>query len=237
MAAMGERFVVHAVRADRFTDPENARLLYLAAGGLAVAGLVLLAVTVWWWRSSRVESPVLAPLEVMGWRRWTRSTWSERKRLVDEVRPDDSLALSDAPIPPEEIDLRTLVAATPESFDDLREGYEAPVAVGSLAAVAPESQLDAVFAEDVVAGVGCADEVFADDGAVVDVGADAGLDADHSEQLDLGLASMVHRLEFIADGHIDADDEPEGSEAESGDDVDVGEQLAMTLDPLLRGTT
>jgi hypothetical protein len=226
MAAIGEGFVMHAVRAERFTDPDNARLLYLAAGGLALAGLVLLAVTVWWWRSSRVESPVLAPLEVMGWRRWAKSTWSERKRLVDQVRPDDSLALSDAPIPPEEIDLRQLLATTPESFDDLRDGYEAPHVPAALAAAEP-------------------DAVFADDGAVVDVAAAgaAPFDADHSEQLDLGLASMVHRLAFIADGHVDSDDDELDANAEldaneaSRPALDVGEQLAMTLDPLLRGTT
>jgi hypothetical protein len=236
MAAIGERFVMHAVRAERFTDPDNARLLYLAAGGLALAGLVLLAVTVWWWRSSRVESPVLAPLEVMGWRRWAKSTWSERKRLVDQVRPDDSLALSDAPIPPEEIDLRQLLATTPESFDDLREGYEAPHVPAALATAEPEPEPDAVFA---------------DDGAVVDVAAAGGapFDADHSEQLDLGLASMVHRLAFVADGHVDSDDdeldakgEPDGNaepdaNGASRPALDVGEQLAMTLDPLLRGTT
>ena len=49
-----------------FQDPHNARLLYLASGGLLLLGLALGIGTWLWWRSSKVEHPALGPLEVIG---------------------------------------------------------------------------------------------------------------------------------------------------------------------------
>jgi hypothetical protein len=50
----------------------------------ASAGLA--ALTWWFWRNARLESPVLAPLEVMGERRFRRASEDRRQALLDEVR-------------------------------------------------------------------------------------------------------------------------------------------------------
>ena len=58
--------LVAVLLADDFTDPEHERLIYLAAGGLVLLGVVLAVVTVMWWRGTKGEHAALAPLEVMG---------------------------------------------------------------------------------------------------------------------------------------------------------------------------
>lgn len=68
-----------------------------------VAGLFLLAsaglvgLTVWFWRNATLESPVLAPLEVMSERRFRKATEEDRARMLDSVR---SLA-AERPMPSE----------------------------------------------------------------------------------------------------------------------------------------
>jgi hypothetical protein len=108
-----------------FTDPKNERLVLLAAGGLAVVGLLLLSATVVWWRNSRVEHPALAPLEVMSARRFGKAADGEQRRLLDSARPEGSKPLAVAE--PERVDLRTS-AAVDENFDDLRDAQAAAVA-------------------------------------------------------------------------------------------------------------
>jgi hypothetical protein len=49
-----------------FTDPHNARLLWISAGGLFAVGLLLTVGTVLWWRRAGSEHPALAKLEAMG---------------------------------------------------------------------------------------------------------------------------------------------------------------------------
>jgi len=51
---------------------------------VASAGLGVL--TLWFWRNSRLESPVLAPLEVIGERRFKKAPEDQRDRLLAEVR-------------------------------------------------------------------------------------------------------------------------------------------------------
>lgn len=57
-------------------------------GGLVVLGLVLLAVTVIFWRSAVEDPEVLAPLEVMADRRFARADESRRLALLNQVRPE-----------------------------------------------------------------------------------------------------------------------------------------------------
>lgn len=108
------------VLAGSLTESEASRRVYLAAGGLALLGLLLLVGTVWWWRTTRNEHPALAPLEVMGARRWRRAGDPERQRLVDGVRPEG--AEVGAPVvEPEPVDLAALAVGDHAGFDDLRE--------------------------------------------------------------------------------------------------------------------
>ena len=70
------------------TESQAAFRVFAAAGGLVLLGLVLLLLTIWWWRGTRPESPALGPLEVMGDRRWASAAESERRRLLEEFRPE-----------------------------------------------------------------------------------------------------------------------------------------------------
>ena len=69
---VGSRTTVLA--AADFTDPGNARVILMAAGGLVALAVLLSLGTVWWWRTSKVEHPALGPLEVMSSRRWALSS-------------------------------------------------------------------------------------------------------------------------------------------------------------------
>ena len=122
------RAAVRAMAGD-FTDPKHARLVLLAAGGLAAVGLLLLAGTIVWWRNSRVEHPALAPLEMMSVRRFAKAADGEQRRLLDEVRPEGAVV---APaIRHERVDLRgdvSTAASRADNFDDLRDAEAATLA-------------------------------------------------------------------------------------------------------------
>jgi hypothetical protein len=84
--AGGHLRVIGALAADGLTDAEATRRVFLTAGGLFLLGLALLIGTVWWWRGTRPEHPVLGPLEVMGERRWAKAPLHERRRMIESVR-------------------------------------------------------------------------------------------------------------------------------------------------------
>ena len=63
----------------------DLRVALVALACLAAsAGLATL--TFWFWRNARLESPVLAPLEVMSERRFKKASEDRRQVLLDEVR-------------------------------------------------------------------------------------------------------------------------------------------------------
>jgi len=102
-----------------FQDPENARTIYLMAGGLALIAVVLTVGTIVWWRSIRPEHPALGPLEVMGRRKYRASSYAERKMAIEAARPVGAQPLA-ADVPElDPIDLRALVRSLPPKFDDL----------------------------------------------------------------------------------------------------------------------
>lgn len=53
---------------------------------LIVVGLVLLAVTVWFWRESRPDNPVLGPLEVIGEKAFKDADEATRKEMLRKAR-------------------------------------------------------------------------------------------------------------------------------------------------------
>jgi len=83
------------VIAAQFSDPKNARIILMAAGGLLVLAIALVVATVLWWRSSGVEPSALAPLEVMSTRQWWDGDDDSRRELLDEVRGQADLAASE----------------------------------------------------------------------------------------------------------------------------------------------
>lgn len=108
-----------------FQDPHNARLLYLASGGLLLLGLALGIGTWLWWRSSKVEHPALGPLEVMSQRSWLTDDFVAQRRRLDEARPEGAERQF---VPPVEVELRGNDRDLAAHFDDLSTAEESPEA-------------------------------------------------------------------------------------------------------------
>ena len=53
---------------------------------LIAAGASLAGVTLWFWRESRPDSPVLGPLEIMGERRFKESDDAARSEMLRQAR-------------------------------------------------------------------------------------------------------------------------------------------------------
>lgn len=81
--------------AAQFSDPKNARIIFMAAGGLLVLAIALVVATILWWRSSGVEPAALAPLEVMSTRQWWDGDDDSRRELLEEVRSQVDVAAAE----------------------------------------------------------------------------------------------------------------------------------------------
>lgn len=137
------------VLADTINDANSTRKVYLLAAGLAVLGLILIAITVWFWRSTRHDPELLAPLEVLGDRKFRKLAGSDQRQLLDSTRPNDVKpvqwgvergAASDDP------------ALTASAFDvalvvvEEGSGQSAEAAPDTVAPVDPHSDLDSILA-------------------------------------------------------------------------------------------
>lgn len=76
---------VIAQTGDVVNDPANERVVRLIVAGLVVLGVLVLAVTVWFWRSTRPEPEALAPLEAMSRRDFLRLPDDEARRAFLEA--------------------------------------------------------------------------------------------------------------------------------------------------------
>lgn len=104
-----------------FEDPEHARLIYLAAGGLVLVAVLVIVGTVWWWRSAAVEHPSLAPLEVMSSKSFWKGDHDDRRNRLDSVRPDGAEPGDTSLIVPDPVDFLDADRTRPIDFDDLRD--------------------------------------------------------------------------------------------------------------------
>lgn len=68
--------------------------------GMVVLGVALLAVTLRFWRSAGEDPAVLAPLEVMGDRRFARADTEGRAAILNGVRPGDAEHPAEIVAPP-----------------------------------------------------------------------------------------------------------------------------------------
>lgn len=91
---------------------DDARVLWSIVVLLAVVGIALVMVAVAVLRVSRPDRELLAPLEVMGRRKWRRSDPVWQRRQLDAVRPVGAEPLSVSP-------------AVPVPLDEFDEGPEA----------------------------------------------------------------------------------------------------------------
>lgn len=74
-------------------DPSNQRIVNALVVGLVLVGLLVIAVTVWFWRSTRPDHLALARLERMGGRRFRRLSDDEaRRQHLDAVRGEAGAA-------------------------------------------------------------------------------------------------------------------------------------------------
>ena len=99
----------------------NLKEVTLVTVGLVVLAVGLAVSTFLWWRHSKVEHPVLGPLEVMGTRRWWKSDFATRTMRLDPARP--SVVGDDADVCPvvEPVDLLAMMTAEPDDFADLAD--------------------------------------------------------------------------------------------------------------------
>lgn len=111
-------------------DDAANRTVVMLVIGLVVLGVALLAITFWFWRTSRPEHPALGPLEVMGSERFWRRDAVEQLELLDSARPagaepERSVAhalLPHGPRPtPQDLDAQLAELGVPLSFDDLQD--------------------------------------------------------------------------------------------------------------------
>jgi hypothetical protein len=68
---------------------------------LAVLGIALLMIAMWLFRLTRPDKELLAPLEVMGERKWRRADPVWQRRRLDEVRPGEAQPLQPSVAPPD----------------------------------------------------------------------------------------------------------------------------------------
>ncbi len=89
----------------------------LLGAGLVVLGLVLLVVTLLFWRSAVEDHEVLAPLEVMADRSYARADDAKRLALLNQVRPDGAEPVVHHAAPP---------VLTREPLSEPDRGYDDP---------------------------------------------------------------------------------------------------------------
>lgn len=209
--------------ADRFEDPENARIILLAAGGLVLVAVLVTVGTFWWWRTSKVEHPALGPLEVMGSRSFTKGDYTSRRRRLEAARPDGAEPI-DATVAPivEPVDLRAASSGVPPQFDDLAGAFAAEKSdVG-------EKGADGAKPSDDLAALVAAVPAVAPAAAAGD-GADEGVAADVHADID-ELVGAVAPAEAAA-APAEALDVPVEEEA---DPTSVSAEVPRPIDPLLR---
>lgn len=72
----------------------------IIGGGLLVLGIVLLIVTLAFWRSATVDHAVLAPLEIMADRSFARANESRRLGMLNQMRPKGAAPIVQHAAPP-----------------------------------------------------------------------------------------------------------------------------------------
>ena len=237
--------------AGTFNDPENARIIWLMAGGLLALGVLVALGTIWWWRSSRVEHPALGPLEVMGSRSWWKGDYSTRRRSLEAARPTGAEpAGASARMTGDPVDLEAAALASPSHFDDLQElptsaeAVAEPISDAELAEAYAELELELAAAELVDVEVAEVDPAEVDP-AEVDSADVAPADLDGAEPSVESAAvtdvevrdpdfSEVESTEVVSTET--ADPEPVVDERPLGDadDTSVSAEVPRPIDPLLR---
>ncbi len=107
-------------------DPDGTRTVTSIVGLLVALGLALVMIAVWLYRTTRPDPELLAPLEVMGERKWRRSDPVAQRRTLDAVRPEGAEPLTPSAAPPA-LDEAFDAGPNAPGFDDLGEDHESEV--------------------------------------------------------------------------------------------------------------
>jgi hypothetical protein len=125
-------------------DPAGTRTITSIVLLLAVLGIALLMLAIWLFRLTRPDKELLAPLEVMGERKWRRADPVWQRRRLDEVRPSEAQPLQPSAAPPDFdeafFEQRPAAAGFADLHDDAhRVGEASPEAVTPVEVPAAES--------------------------------------------------------------------------------------------------
>lgn len=104
-------------------DPDGTRTVTSIIALLVALGLALAMLAVWLHRTTRPDPELLAPLEVMGERKWRRADPVAQRRTLDEVRPAQARPLEPSVAPPA-FDAAFDAGPTGAGFDDLHADAE-----------------------------------------------------------------------------------------------------------------
>jgi hypothetical protein len=114
-----------ALVASSVGDPAGTRTIMSIVLLLAVLGIALLMVAIWLFRLTRPDKELLAPLEVMGERKWRRADPVWQRRRLDEVRPGDAQPLQPSAAPPDFDEAFFEQGPAAAGFDDLHDDAHA----------------------------------------------------------------------------------------------------------------
>jgi hypothetical protein len=101
-------------------DPEGTRTISSIVALLVVLGIGLVMLAVWLFKLTRPDKELLAPLEVMGERKWRRADPVWQRRRLDEVRSPTAQPLQPSAAPPD-LDEAFDRGPTASGFDDLHD--------------------------------------------------------------------------------------------------------------------
>lgn len=111
-------------------DPDGTRTVTSIIALLVALGLGLAMLAVWLRRTTRPDPELLAPLEVMGERKWRRADPVAQRRTLDQLRPTKARPLEPSVAPPV-LDESFDAGPTAAGFDDLHDDHDdAPSVVG-----------------------------------------------------------------------------------------------------------
>lgn len=109
-------------------DPDGTRTVTSIIALLVALGLGLIMVAVWLHRRTRPDPELLAPLELMGERRWRRADPVAQRRRLDQTRPPDAEPLTPSAAPPQ-VDEAFDAGPPAAGFDDLSNDVDADEAL------------------------------------------------------------------------------------------------------------
>ena len=103
-----------AIDTESVSDSGSSLTVLAVSLTLVALGVVLLVVTVWFWRLTRPDPDALGPLVVMSDRDFLRRGPIEQRRALDAARPDAIVIdAPDEPVGVDDVDLDTPAAEAP----------------------------------------------------------------------------------------------------------------------------